>query len=95
MRSTTHPLLILDGADEVGVLIERVARGTVFRLPDGELVTLQAIPAGHKVALRDMPAGAEVHKYGQSIGITSRPVRRGEHVHVQNLDSHRAGGSAR
>ncbi|MEK8225871.1 SAF domain-containing protein [Oerskovia sp. M15] len=37
------------------------------------------------MALRDLPAGAPVHKYGQSIGVTTRAVTAGEHVHSHNL----------
>ena len=45
------------------------------------------VPAGHKVALVDLPAGTVVRKYGQPIGVTTAPVRAGEHVHSHNLAS--------
>ena len=43
------------------------------------------MPRGHKIALTDLPAGALVHKYGHVIGMASRPIRAGEHVHTHNL----------
>jgi len=43
------------------------------------------VPAGHKVALHDLPAGAAVRKYGHVIGVTTRAVHAGEHVHEHNL----------
>nr|WP_236783360.1 altronate dehydratase family protein [Arthrobacter dokdonellae] len=43
------------------------------------------VPRGHKIALRDVSAGDQVHKYGQSIGLATRPIKRGEHVHTHNL----------
>ncbi len=45
------------------------------------------VPRGHKVALVDLPEGAAVRKYGQTIGIASRPIAAGEHVHEHNLVS--------
>ncbi len=57
--------------------------------PDDDVAVALAdrpgVPGGHKEARRDLPAGALVHKYGQVIGVTTAPVRAGEHVHVHNL----------
>lgn len=50
------------------------------------------IPYGHKVALADIPKGAEIYKYGESIGAASVDIRRGDYVHVHNLESLRARG---
>ncbi len=44
------------------------------------------IPAGHKIAVRDIAAGEPVRRYDQIIGFASKPIARGEHVHVHNLD---------
>lgn len=46
-----------------------------------------AIPMGHKFALCDFPAGAPVIKYGQAVGVATRAIARGEHVHVHNVAS--------
>ena len=50
----------------------------------------ETIPLGHKFALSDLPAGTEVRKYGAPIGVLTRPVDKGGHVHVHNLRSQRA-----
>ena len=50
------------------------------------------IPYGHKIAVEDIPAGAPVIKYGERIGVASRDIRKGEYVHVHNLDSMRGRG---
>lgn len=52
----------------------------------------QDIPYGHKVALRDIAPGKTVVKYGESIGIATANIKRGDYVHVHNLDSARARG---
>lgn len=75
-------LLRLGPDDDVAVVRREVAAGD--ELEPG-LLAGQAIPAGHKAAVRDLSQGAAVRKYGQVIGITTRPVRAGEHVHTDNL----------
>lgn len=63
-------LLRLDPSDTVGIALN--AR------PGG-------VPAGHKVALAPIQAGTPVIKYAQKIGIASRDIAEGEHVHTHNL----------
>ncbi len=53
---------------------------------------LSDIPYGHKIALKDIQVGESIVKYGEQIGVASREIQRGEHVHVQNLDSTRGRG---
>jgi urease beta subunit len=73
--------------DNVGVALVRIPTGATLRLEDGSLLPCQEVPAGHKLALVDLPEKALVIKYGQVIGETTRPVQRGEHVHLHNLRS--------
>ena len=51
------------------------------------LLAREPIPSGHKVALRTLEEGQVVHKYGQAIGVTSRRILAGAHVHDHNLIS--------
>lgn len=69
-NSVMENVLILRDGDEVGV--------TTADRP--------GIPRGHKVALKDIAKGAQVHKYGQSIGVATFDIKVGEHVHVHNLE---------
>jgi altronate dehydratase small subunit len=50
------------------------------------------IPANHKFARADIRAGQPIIKYGQNMGRASRDIRRGEHVHVHNIESNRGRG---
>lgn len=50
------------------------------------------IPFGHKLALADIPAGEHVIKYAEVIGVASRDISAGEHVHIHNVESIRARG---
>ncbi len=49
------------------------------------------IPFGHKIAVAPMDAGGPVVKYGEVIGVATCPILPGQHVHVHNVRSDRAG----
>lgn len=68
--------------DNVAVAARALAAGT----PVAESVrALESISMGHKVASAAIPAGSPVIKYGQVIGVATRDISAGAHVHVQNL----------
>ena len=50
-----------------------------------ELVARQLIPVGHKIALKEIGEGEQIFKYGETIGVATQTIHRGEHVHVQNV----------
>ncbi len=72
-----------------------VSAGDYFTVGAEKIVATQDIPIYHKIAIADIPAGAIVFKYGQPIGIASSPIVKGEHVHIQNLESDRGRGDRR
>ena len=47
------------------------------------------IPASHKIALADIAAGAEIIKYGETVALSTRDIKKGEWVHTHNLESKR------
>lgn len=53
---------------------------------------IDPIPFGHKFSLSHIDAEDKVMKYGEVIGIASRHIEVGQHVHVHNVDSIRARG---
>ncbi len=56
-------------------------------------VTLaEDIPANHKFARVDIRAGQPIIKYGLSIGKASCDIRRGQYVHIHNIESNRGRG---
>jgi len=77
----TAAILQLGADDDVAIALQPLPIGT----DAGGTIAVGDIPRGHKIALRDLPGGALVHKYGHVIGMTSRPIRAGEHVHSHNL----------
>ncbi|MGC5165568.1 UxaA family hydrolase [Luteimicrobium sp. DT211] len=78
-------LLALHDGDDVAVATRDLAPGDVIEVGGRAVTIVDAVPRGHKVALADVAAGADVHKYGQSIGVATRPIGVGQHVHAHNL----------
>ena len=54
-----------------------------------ELPVRGSVPYGHKLALGRIEKGARIIKYGEVIGVASRDIGPGQHVHIQNVDSTR------
>jgi altronate hydrolase len=76
----TGKLLQIHPDDNVAVAVEETCGG------HAEFgVDFRAIPKGHKGALTDIPEGGKVLKYGFPIGIASRDIKAGEHVHAHNM----------
>ena len=81
MLDAPAPALRLHPADSVLIALADLPAGAL-----AEGVALRdPVPRGHKAALRDIPQGEAVIRYGQTIGVATRPIRAGEHVHSHNL----------
>lgn len=79
-------LLVINEKDNVAVALLDLRSGDTLKLPVGrELTTTKDIPYGHKVALVDIPEGESVIKYGETIGLATRDIVRGEWVHTHNM----------
>jgi (2R)-sulfolactate sulfo-lyase subunit alpha len=80
-----------DTEDNVGVAVVDIEAGTDCtgrNLSDNKSLTAKAeenIPLGHKIALKDFKTGDEVTKYACVIGKIVADVKKGHHVHTQNL----------
>jgi hypothetical protein len=96
--ATALRALVIHPDDNVANLIGAGRRGdavtcTVEGQRDTESIELtDDLPANHKLARRDIAAREEILKYGASIGVASRAIRRGEHVHTHNIESNRGRG---
>ncbi len=93
---TTRGALRLSEKDNVATLLEDAAPGTEVLVRLGkETDTVKAgesIPFGFKIAVLDIPKGGSIIKYGETIGIASRDIKKGEMVHVHNLEGARGRG---
>ena len=83
--------ILIDPADSVATVLTEAAAGTEVMFVRGaetvRVTARQLIPQYHKIAVRDMAIGERVIKYGETIGLTTKPIQTGDHVHTQNLSS--------
>ena len=77
--------IIINEKDNVAVALTDLAAGTVLKTKNGEVTVKEEIMRGHKVTLCDIPEGADIIKYGNPIGHTTRFVPAGSHIHIQNI----------
>ena len=87
--TTTHAQAVfrLDPSDPVGLARVDLEPGVELDVDGSSLTVRDLVPRGHKLALVDLPVGTEVRKYGQPIGLATRDIAAGEHVHEHNLRS--------
>ncbi|MBN2334279.1 UxaA family hydrolase [Candidatus Bathyarchaeota archaeon] len=85
----------LDEKDNVATVTDDVSKGEQVEVlsPMGEVILdakpVEPIEFGHKLALRKFTKGEQVVKYGEVIGVASRPIEVGEWVHTHNAESGR------
>lgn len=87
--------LIHEAADSVGVAtvdikVGEAAKGLYMDSQNpAEVVALNDIPLGHKLAMKDHQIDESVIKYGADIGRVVAVIKKGGHVHTQNLKTRR------
>jgi len=83
--------IIIDGKDNVATVLGNAEVGEDIQLiGQDEISTIRAIskiPRGHKIAIHDIEKGGPVIKYGEVIGKALVFIKKGEHVHIHNMDS--------
>lgn len=84
--ATETPLILLHASDNIAVARKAIEKGATLATPDGSTIRCStAIPFGHKIAVSDIALGAPVRKFGQVIGVATRPIGPGDWVHSHNL----------
>lgn len=88
--------LILNEKDNVATAIRQLVCGENISFSEENGVILsQDIPFGHKFARRDIAPGENIIKYGEIIGRATSLIKRGEHIHVHNVEGLRGRGDKR
>ncbi|MGN6702133.1 MAG: UxaA family hydrolase [Burkholderiaceae bacterium] len=83
MSHSVPPVIRLHPDDDVVIARRQLLPGTLLEREGVAVASM--VPAGHKVAVRAVAAGSPVRRYGQIIGVASRDIAAGQHVHVHNL----------
>jgi altronate dehydratase small subunit len=82
----------IDSRDNVAVALSDLAASSRVSGDEDILLLTQAVPFGHKLAIMDIQKGSPVIKYGEQIGLATRDIAAGEHVHIHNVESTRGRG---
>ncbi len=78
-------LIKINSNDNVVIALRNFTVGETIEVESDKIVLLSDIERGHKIALRDINVGEDILKYGYPIGIAIAAIKKGEHVHVQNV----------
>ena len=73
--------IIINPIDNVAVVLRPYKKGEIIE----GVTLLEDIPQAHKVALKDIKKGEDVIKYGNPIGHATSDIKKGEHVHTNNV----------
>ncbi|WP_285016573.1 altronate dehydratase family protein [Novosphingobium sp. fls2-241-R2A-195] len=96
VETLSKPVTVMriSAEDHVAVALEPLEAGAEV-VVDGQTICLSdAIPAGHKFAVMPVAAGSPVRRYRAPIGLATRDIAVGEHVHVHNVHTALSGEKA-
>jgi hypothetical protein len=85
-------VLAISTRDNVATALETLERGRSVEANGVSVTAVERIAAGHKIALQPILTGEAVIKYGSPIGLASRDIVPGAHVHTHNVASSRGRG---
>ena len=90
MDKKINSILIHDN-DNVVTVTEMLGAGeaAIYRKEEEfvEIIAIDEIPKFHKIAVTDIHKAQPVYKYGQLIGVATREISKGKHVHDHNIES--------
>jgi altronate dehydratase small subunit len=93
---TDRTAIVMEAADNVATVLRDIAPQTEVELSITDkkhiVRVLEKVNFGHKFAIRDIKRGEHIVKYGEPIGVATRDIASGQHVHIHNLESERGRG---
>jgi altronate dehydratase small subunit len=93
---TAYRVVMMKPQDKVAVALCEIPAGAVVRFQcqgqSFEVKIKETIEFGHKFAVVPIKKGEDILKYGEVIGVATRDIEVGEHVHVHNLEGKRGRG---
>jgi altronate dehydratase len=72
--------------DNVVTVTKNAPINTVFIVDSDEISVLKDTLFGHKIAIKNIEEGGAIIKYGVKIGVATTEIKKGEHVHIHNVD---------
>ena|SRR5690554_2979697 len=80
-------LILLHPGDNVLVAVKSLPAGATVDIDGEPCAIAEALAVGHKLARKDMDENAKITKYGAPIGSLTRAVKKGQWVHMHNMQS--------
>ncbi|MDK2944819.1 MAG: altronate dehydratase small subunit, partial [Mesotoga sp.] len=80
--------------DNVATLLDNVDAGEEIEVSGDiseKVVAREAINRGHKISLREIDEGEDIIKYGVVIGVSTKRILEGHHVHTHNVIGKKTG----
>lgn len=80
--------------DNVSTLLDNVGAGEEIEVSgdiSAKVVAREAINRGHKISLREIDEGEDIIKYGVVIGVSTKRILEGHHVHTHNVIGKKTG----
>ena len=77
-----YNIIKLNTKDNVGIVPMDIPKNAQL---EGDITSQNEIPYGHKISLKKIEKEEFVYRYGQIIGVATKPINSGEHVHSHNL----------
>lgn len=74
-------------ADNVLVALVAIQEGEKLLFENKEITVKRSIGLGHKLAATAIKNGDKIIKYGMPIGLATKDICPGEHVHIHNIRS--------
>ncbi len=87
MPNQKKSYIIMNLTDNCATALNEIQKNTKFEINGSIIEINQNISLGHKFALKNIKKGELVKKYGQSIGIATKDIKRGDWIHTHNLTS--------
>ena len=87
MPKQNKSYIIMNPNDNCATALEDIPKNAQVIVNDDTIIINQDIPFGHKFALNDINEGNLVKKYGQTIGVTTKNITKGNWIHTHNLTS--------
>src|SRR5690606_23284527 len=85
--NTGRQLILLHPGDNVLVVVKSLPAGTKVNIDGEQCEITEALAVGHKLARKDMSVNAKITKYGAPIGSLTCAVKKGQWVHMHNMQS--------
>lgn len=80
--------------DNVATLLDNVNSGEEIEVSgdiSAKVFAREAINRGHKISLREINEGEDIIKYGVVIGVSTKRILEGHHVHTHNVIGKKTG----